>query len=201
MTDGQIRSLIATRGIQLQLIAPSHPPKPVILCGPKGVVYTKRWVVELLLDLSGYCSEKNLVDALAVEPAAGDGAFLGPMIERLVESCRRLGRPLSDCQHSLIAYELDEKSAARARTLAQGILVERGVSRPLAERLAEAWVVTQDYLFDATAEKRISLSGTLLTYGLRIFPKKWPRSTAKRIRRCVGGLISMWLFLKRRFAS
>jgi len=57
----------------------------------KGVVYTKRWVVDLLLDLSGYRDEANLVDAVAVEPAAGEGAFLGPMIERLVRSCRRLG--------------------------------------------------------------------------------------------------------------
>ena len=60
----------------------------------KGVVYTKSWVVELMLNLANYRSEINLVDALAVEPAAGDGAFLGPMIERLMASCRRLGRPL-----------------------------------------------------------------------------------------------------------
>ncbi len=31
-----------------------------MLCEPKGVVSTKRWVVELLLDLAGYCSDKNL---------------------------------------------------------------------------------------------------------------------------------------------
>ncbi|MDQ6735103.1 MAG: hypothetical protein M3Z35_13485 [Nitrospirota bacterium] len=60
MADGQIRPSIATRGIQLQLIAPSRPSHPVTLFEPKGVVYTKRWVVELLLDLAGYCSDKNL---------------------------------------------------------------------------------------------------------------------------------------------
>jgi adenine-specific DNA-methyltransferase len=46
----------------------------------KGVVYTKRWVVELVLDLAGYDAKSNLVGTLAVEAAAGDGAFLGPMI-------------------------------------------------------------------------------------------------------------------------
>ncbi|MGQ0812592.1 MAG: Eco57I restriction-modification methylase domain-containing protein [Nitrospiraceae bacterium] len=153
MADSQINPAVATQGIQLQLIAPSRCSPPVAVVEPKGVVYTKRWVVELLLDLSGYCQEKNLLDVLAVEPAAGDGAFLGPMIERLVESCRRLGRSLFDSRHSLIAYELDEKSAARARILAQTILVERGVSRPLAERLAETWVVTKDYLFDASSRE------------------------------------------------
>ncbi len=30
-----------------------------------------------------YTARINLVDAVAVEPAAGEGAFLGPMIERL----------------------------------------------------------------------------------------------------------------------
>jgi hypothetical protein len=117
----------------------------------KGVVYTKRWVVELLLDLADYRSENNLVDALAVEPAAGDGAFLGPMIERLLESSQRLGRPLADCEGSLIAYELDDDSAARARALAVGVLTDHGVKPPLAERLAASWVRSGDYLFEATS--------------------------------------------------
>ena len=149
MANSPISPTTATRGIQLQLIAPLPRLLPFAVAEPKGVVFTKRWVVELLLDLSGYCSDKNLVDALAVEPAAGDGAFLGPMIERLVESCRNLDRSLSECQNSLIAYELDAESAARARALAQNILINRGVRRSLAKRLAEAWVLTRDYLFDA----------------------------------------------------
>jgi len=116
----------------------------------KGVVYTKRWVVEVLLDLAGYRAENNLVDALAVEPAAGDGAFLGPMIERLLESCGRLGKSLSACRESLIAYELDDESASRARALATGILTAHGVKQLLAEDLAASWVRAGDYLFDAT---------------------------------------------------
>ena len=148
MANDQISSSPATQGIQLQLIIPLRRPLPAAAVEPKGVVYTKRWVVELLLDLSGYCSDQNLVDALAIEPAAGDGAFLGPMIERLVESCRNLDRSLSECQHSLIAYELDEESAARARAVAQNILINRGVTHLLAKRLAEGWVLNRDYLFD-----------------------------------------------------
>ena len=58
----------------------------------KGAVYTKPWVVELLLDLAGYTVNVNLVDALAVEPAAGAGAFLIQMAERLIASCRNFGR-------------------------------------------------------------------------------------------------------------
>ena len=113
MADNQISPSTATRGIQLQLIAPLRRPLPVAVVEPKGVVFTKRWVVELLLDLSGYCSDKNLVDALAVEPAAGDGAFLrsyGRAPGAVVSESRSIVVRIR--QHSLIAYELDEASAA-----------------------------------------------------------------------------------------
>lgn len=153
MANNQISLSAATRGIQLQLIAPPRHLLPIAVIEPKGIVFTKRWVVELLLDLSDYRSDKNLVDALAIEPAAGDGAFLGPMIERLVESCGNLGRSLAECEHSLIAYELTEKSAARARAVAQNILINRGAKRSLAKRLADTWVLTRDYLLDANSRQ------------------------------------------------
>ena len=54
-----------------------------------GVVYTKPWVVELILDLAGYTEDADLVDCFAIEPAAGNGAFLIPMAQRLVTSCKR----------------------------------------------------------------------------------------------------------------
>ena len=85
-------ALRTSRAIQLPLWARPRASQLAAL-ETKGVVYTKRWVVELLLDLAGYKAETNLVEAVAVEPAAGDGAFLGPMIERLAESCRRHKRP------------------------------------------------------------------------------------------------------------
>jgi hypothetical protein len=147
---GSQTPLRRTRGIQQPLFSFPRPSSgSVVAHEPKGVVYTKRWVVELLLDLAYYRPEKNLVDAVAVEPAAGDGAFLAPMIERLVESCRRLGRPLSDCRDSLVAYEIDEVSADRARAIAMAILTDHGATRPLAETLAAAWVRTGDYLVEA----------------------------------------------------
>lgn len=96
------------------------------------------------------------MDAVAVEPSAGEGAFLAPMINRLVDSCRRLGRPISDCRDSLIAYELDEGSAERARTLAFDVLLKQGVKASTAEDLTKSWVRTSDYLFDSMAVEGIS---------------------------------------------
>jgi adenine-specific DNA-methyltransferase len=140
----------SSRAMQLPLMVPSRASQLAAL-KTKGVVYTKRWVVELLLDLAGYRPEANLVDAVAVEPSVGEGAFLGPMIERLADSCRRLGRQLTDCQGALIAYELDDESAERARSFAASILMKYNLSNSSAVSLAGAWIKTGNYLFDATA--------------------------------------------------
>lgn len=69
----------------------------------KGAVYTRDWVVEFILDLVGYTPDRDLVDLFAVEPAAGEGAFLVAMARRLVTSCRRQGRDLAECGKSLLA--------------------------------------------------------------------------------------------------
>jgi adenine-specific DNA-methyltransferase len=142
-------ALRARRSVQLPLIAPTPPT--AVPAEPKGVVYTRSWVVDLLLDLAGYRSEKNLVDAIAIEPSAGDGAFLGPIIERLLKSCESQGRPTADCAGSLIAYEVDSASADRARELAVRVLVARGVASNIAQELSAGWVRTGDYLFETTS--------------------------------------------------
>ena len=66
-----------------------------------------------------------------------------------MDSCEKQRRSLSDCRDSLVAYELDDESADRARALVVGVLTDRGVKRPLADRLAAGWVRTGDYLFEA----------------------------------------------------
>lgn len=132
-----------------QSLLPLSFPKPGIPRESRGVVYTRPWVVELLLDLAGYRPERDLVDALAVEPAAGAGAFLVQMAERLVESCIRRKRPLRDALGSIIAYEIDETAAAAARKRVEGALKVLDVSGETARNLAESWVRTGDYLVDA----------------------------------------------------
>ena len=147
-TQAAIRTM---RGIQqlfpLTVLAASS--EVLLPIDPKGVVYTKRWVVELLLNLAGYTADRNLVDVVAVEPAAGEGAFLDLMVERLADSCLRLGRPISDCRNALIAYELNEVSAGRARALVAKVLADKGAEPSTAELLAHSWVRTGDYLMDS----------------------------------------------------
>jgi adenine-specific DNA-methyltransferase len=133
---------------QAPLFIPSYP-QPAESLERKGVVYTKPWVVELLLDLADYRADRNLVDCFAVEPASGEGAFLIPMAERLVRSCQKQGRSLGECKRSLMAFELEERSATTARKFVtdalKGIQVQSGV----AEELACSWIRVGDYLLEA----------------------------------------------------
>jgi adenine-specific DNA-methyltransferase len=132
-----------------QSMLPLNDPRPSPALEAKGVVYTKSWVVDLLLELAGYSAQSNLVDAIAVEPAAGEGAFLVPMAVRLVASCLRQARPLADCESSLIAYELDGNSAKIARNAVAVALHTYGISQKDAERLADIWIRCGDYLEEA----------------------------------------------------
>lgn len=114
-----------------------------------GAVFTKRWVVELLLDLAGYVAPRDLSKLTAVEPAAGEGAFLGPMIERLLSSCKQHSLEIGKCRESIVAYELDKSSAARARDIAIDLLRNHGVSGAEAQALASTWIRVGDYLTEA----------------------------------------------------
>lgn len=121
------------------------PPRP---SEPHGVVYTRPWVVEFILDLAGYRADANLVDAFAIEPAAGNGAFLLPMVRRLLVSCRRQGRPIMACQASLVALELDTATATETRQRVRAALIADGVAPDDAAALATAWIRAADALLE-----------------------------------------------------
>lgn len=111
-----------------------------------GVVYTKPWMVELVLDLAGYLPEKRLADLVALEPSAGDGAFLSAMVRRLVESCERHGMPLSKATSALQAFEIDPEAAERAVEVVRETLISLWISPATAEKLARSWIKVGDFL-------------------------------------------------------
>ena len=119
-----------------------------------GAVYTRPWVAEVILDLAGYTADKNIVDSLAIEPAAGDGVFITKMAERLIASCKRQGRHVLDCKDSIRAYELNSETTDYARKVTKQNLVALGVSSSIATQLINNWIETKDYLkqFDVTLE-------------------------------------------------
>lgn len=118
-----------------------------------GEVFTRRWVVDLILDLVGYRADRDLVGMKAVEPACGSGAFLAVMIERLVDSARLHGRDLLEAQGALAATDLIAGNVALSQATAREALRSGGVRRSLAEKLAEGWIRQGDFLLEPPAER------------------------------------------------
>jgi adenine-specific DNA-methyltransferase len=111
-----------------------------------GVIYTKPWMVELILDLAGYLPERPLFKLVALEPSAGDGAFLQGMVRRLVESCRRHGFPVEQATAAIGAFEIDRSAAERGADIVETTLTDMGVSPATAAKLARSWIKVDDFL-------------------------------------------------------
>ena len=124
---------------------------------PRGVVYTRQWVVDLILDLAGYRAEEDLAARYAVEPAAGEGAFLVPMVRRLIASASAHGVKPSELHESLRAYELDSGAADRATGLVSQELLSHDIREPEASKLASSWIRVDDYLLASPSDRRADL--------------------------------------------
>ena len=114
-----------------------------------GEVFTRRWVVDLILDLAGYRASADLGASVIVEPACGGGAFLVPVVERLVESCATRGRSVADMGPAIRAFDLLDRNVDVARESVATRLVELGQPADLAESLSSKWVSRGDFLLGA----------------------------------------------------
>jgi adenine-specific DNA-methyltransferase len=146
----------AARGAAAAAVLPGAP-RFLTALEPKGVVYTRPWVADLILDLAGYRPDIDLAARYAVEPSAGEGAFLVPMIRRLLASLTVHGRDFPDARESIRAFELDAGSAARAVGLAERELLRHGAGAREARELAQGWVSVGDYLLSSPKDRRADI--------------------------------------------
>ena len=111
-----------------------------------GEVFTRGWVVEFILDLVGYTADLDLGGEVVVEPSCGSGAFLGPIIDRLLESSRMHGRDPRTLASAVRAFDLRDENASLARKEAALRLVAAGLDDEEAQNIAAQWVTTADFL-------------------------------------------------------
>lgn len=114
-----------------------------------GEVFTRAWVVDLILDLAGYTADRDLATMRAVEPACGTGAFLVPMALRLGESCRRHGRPIEQAFEAIRAVDLMAANVATAKSAIAATLVGDGWSKATVRKLVDHWLQVDDFLLGA----------------------------------------------------
>lgn len=158
-----------------------------------GEVFTRRWVVELILDLVGYRPERDLTRSTALEPSCGSGAFVVPMAKRLVRSARRHGRALDDIHGALIAVDLLPENVDRSRQAISDALASDKIPASQAEELARDWVGCDDFLLNPPAERSVDYAvGNPPYLRLEAVPRK--RSEAYR-RACstMGGRADVYV--------
>jgi hypothetical protein len=127
---------------------------PVLESGPRaeagrGEVFTKAWVVEFILDLADYRSDRDLTALRLVEPACGTGAFLTSVARRISQSCRKHDKELAAAITSVRAYDLSHAHVRTARSRVREVLLEEGWPPDDADAVAHAWVTCGDYLLGA----------------------------------------------------
>lgn len=113
-----------------------------------GEVFTRRWVVETILDLVGYTTDRDLTTTKLVEPSIGSGAFLVPIVERLAQSARDNGVPFRHLVDTIRGYDLQQIHVDSSRRLVARTLEKAGASQTEAHRLAHIWIGHADFLLD-----------------------------------------------------
>ncbi|WP_211323133.1 Eco57I restriction-modification methylase domain-containing protein [Amycolatopsis palatopharyngis] len=111
-----------------------------------GEVFTRRWVVEVLLDLTGYTADRDLGSLHLVEPSCGSGAFLGTVVERLITSARTYERDLASLGDAIRAYDLQAEHVEISRALCRDLLITAGAPGSTAAALAAEWINHADFL-------------------------------------------------------
>jgi adenine-specific DNA-methyltransferase len=111
-----------------------------------GEIFTRRWVVDVLLDLTEYTADRDLGALTLVEPSAGSGAFLLPAAARLIDSVHIHRRDPQTLATAIQAWELQPRNAASCRQALRALLESRGISATVAQHLASSWVVEGDFL-------------------------------------------------------
>ncbi|RFS87212.1 SAM-dependent methyltransferase [Actinomadura spongiicola] len=127
----------------------ASPPVALQEAVRHGEIFTRRWVVELILDVVGYTADRDLAGLRLVEPACGQGAFLGPIVERLSRSCRAHGRSLADAAESIGALDLLGGNVELARALVRDRLLADGWEDAEVDTVVQDWVRQGDYLLTA----------------------------------------------------
>ena len=113
-------------------------------------MFTRREVVDFILDLAGYTTDAPLTSYRILEPSFGEGDFFVAIVERLLKSVPRKQRNngtivplLAPC---IQAVEVHADSIRTTRLRLNGLFSKHGLSVFESDSLLDAWIVEGDFL-------------------------------------------------------
>lgn len=121
------------------------------VAGPeeRGAIFTRREVVEFILDLLHYTPDRALYQQRILEPSFGEGDFLLIVVERLLKSWQRHGGKrdvFESLKNCIRAVELHKSSFSAMRQKVIASLVEFKIRISDAKRLSDSWLISGDFL-------------------------------------------------------
>jgi len=116
----------------------------------RGAIFTRREVVDFILDLTGYTADRPLHQMRLLEPSFGNGDFLLPVVDRLMAAWKvspeRKEDPAAALASSIRAVELHRITFERTRDAVIERLTDHGLTLGQAAALAAAWLIHGDFL-------------------------------------------------------
>ena len=113
-----------------------------------GEVFTKRWVVDLILDMCDYQPDLDLTRIRVIEPSVGSGAFLGPILDRLLAARAKHAdtAPWLTLRTCIRAWDLQAEHVEASKHLLVTRLLQAGCPASHAKSLAGSWLRAGDFL-------------------------------------------------------
>ena len=115
----------------------------------RGAVFTRREVVDFVLDLVGFRPDEALYKLTFLEPSFGGGDFLLPAVDRLLEarsSALKVGMDVGCIAPCIRAVELHRDTFEATRVKLIERLVIESFSNSEAVALADGWLIQGDFL-------------------------------------------------------
>lgn len=114
----------------------------------RGAIFTRREVVDFILDLVGYTPDRPLHEQALLEPSFGDGDFLLVVAERLLAAWQKHAPDasphiLKDC---IRGVELHSSSFVGTRAKLISLLRQADIPSGAAAQLVDHWLIQGDFL-------------------------------------------------------
>lgn len=107
----------------------------------RGAIFTRPAVVEAMLDLAGYTSDRPLHQRRLLEPSFGQGEFLFAAVRRLLAAA-----PHSALENAIRAVELHGETFRTTQAKLLDLLTASGMPVARARALTDRWLIQDDFL-------------------------------------------------------
>ncbi|WP_258120019.1 Eco57I restriction-modification methylase domain-containing protein [Mesorhizobium onobrychidis] len=154
--DGKLRAPLQLSLAGLSQLEPAVRALANAEAEDRGAIFTRREVVDFILDLVGYTVDQPLHQQSLLEPSFGEGDFLLAVVKRVFESLRASGTKTNAVlalKDAVRGVELNPATFERTFSRVVEAMVEEGLSEREARALAGVWLRSGDFLLTEWAER------------------------------------------------